>query len=373
LKIRLLLFILLCMLVSTTAWAATFDIPRYLSPDQTISDDVYMVGETVIVKGKVIGDLMALGKTISCSGAIAADLLAIGLHIEAAGNINDDIRALGLQTHLRGLVGDDAALAGFKVIIEPDSRIGHTAVVAAGQSVVNGSVLGDLIITSYDCTLGGDVKGNVTASVAKLQLSPTTRIKGNLIYTSQNPVIIPPGAVIEGQVIHRKPPAAPNYITSTDSEPRWSNLIGMVVWDVSLVFAGVFLLFLVPQTIQVSSQTMAAKPWLTCMYGFLWLVGAPVTASLGIITVIGLPIAIAVVFLYLSSLYLSALPVALWVGQKIFRTADKPYLSLILGLLVISVLRSLPYVGFVFGLIFLTVGLGSLALSFRNYVWNNRG
>lgn len=349
--------------------AATLEFPDYLSTEQTIGDDVYMIGETITIKGKVIGDLLSIGKTISSTGAVAADFLAMGLHIEAAGNINDDFRALGLQTDLRGNVGDDVVLAGFKVHISPDSRIGHTAIVAAGQSIINGHVQGDVIVTGYDCILGGSIQGNVTASVAKLQLSPTTHIKGSLLYSSQDPVIIPPGAVIEGEIIHQQPTSPTHmFFFPLEGSRQWVKLIGMVTWDAGLIMVGICLLLLLPQTIQISSRTMTSKPWLACLYGFLWLVGAPVTASLGIVTIVGLPLSIAIAFLYVSSLYLSSLPVAFWIGQKIFRTQAKPYLSLITGVLVISLLRSLPYVGFIIGTIILTVGLGSLALSFREYI-----
>lgn len=368
-KLILLLFCL--WFCRTLPAAAAFEFPHYLSSEQTIGDDVYMIGETVTVKGKVIGDLMAIGKTVSCGGAVAADLLSIGLQIEAAGNINDDLRAVGLYTDLRGNVGDDALLAGFKVNIAPDSRIGHTAIVAAGQAAVNGHIQGDLLVTGYSCILGGDIQGNVTASVAKLQLAPTTRIQGSLIYTSQDPVIIPPGAIIEGEIIHHKPASpAPGSAFAQEGSRKWAKLISMVTWDAGLIIIGLGLLLLVPQTIHAPSRTMTSKPWLACMYGFLWLVGAPVTASVGIITIIGLPLSIAIVFLYLSSLYLSSLPVALWIGQKLFHTQSKPCLSLVIGLLVISLLRSLPYVGFIIGTIVLTVGLGSLTLSLRNYLWS---
>jgi cytoskeletal protein CcmA (bactofilin family) len=365
----ILLLFLLCFIRAPLAGAATFEFPHHLSSEQTISDDVYMIGETVTVKGKVIGDLIAIGKTVAYSGAVAADLLAAGLQIEVAGNINDDIRAAGLHTNLCGNIGDDAILTGFKVTVSPDSRIGHTAVVAAGQAVVNGHIRGDVIVTGYDCILGGDIQGNATISTAKLRLAPTTRIKGDLLYSSREPAVIPPGAIIEGEIIHHKP-ASPTqlYVFQPDDSGQWVKLTAMIIWDAGLIIIGLCLLLLVPQTLNTPRETMTNRPWLACIYGFLWLVGAPAAASVGIISIIGLPLAVAIVFLYLSSLYLSSLPVALWIGQKLFRTQNKPYLSLIIGLLIVSVLRSLPYIGFIIGTIVLTVGLGSFALSFRNYV-----
>lgn len=365
----ILLLFLLCFIRAPFAGAATFEFPHYLSSEQTISDDVYMIGETVTVKGKVVGDLITMGKTVACSGIIAADLLAAGLQVEVTGNINDDIRAIGLHTDLRGNIGDDAVLTGFKVTISPDSRIGHTAVVAAGQAIVNGHMRSDVIVTAYDCVLGGDIQGNATISSAKLRLAPTTRIKGNLVYTSHEPALIPPGAIIEGEIIHHKPASpARVFIFQPEESSKWVKLAGMVIWDTGLIIIGLCLLLLVPQTLHTPRETMTDRPWLACIYGFFWLVGAPVVASFGVISIIGVPLAIALVFLYLSSLYLSSLPVALWVGQKLFRTQSKPYLSLIVGLLIISLLRSLPYVGFIIGTIVLTMGLGALALSLRNYI-----
>lgn len=346
------------------AGSAAFNISRELQPAQTIGDDVYMVGDAVTVRGKVIGDLVAIAKAISCSGPIAADLLAIGGEVEIAGNINDDARVIGLLNQFTGNVGDDAVLIGFKVNTSPSSHIGHTAIILAGQSSIDGTIRGDLILSGYNSVISGDINGNVTASAAKLQLTPTAHIKGDLVYTGQDEIVIPPGAVVEGQIIHHKP-AVPTEVFEEQGRPGGTSLLIRLAWDSSLMFIGVLLLFLLPHSLSTSSQTMAAKPWLACIYGFLWLVGAPVVASLALITIVGIPIAITVVFIYVAGLYLSALPVALWIGEKLFYTRGRPYLSILLGLLTISLARSLPYVGFVFSLITLTVGLGALVLGLR--------
>lgn len=363
-----LLCIGLCRIMPAAAAAVEF--ADFLDREQIIGDDVYMFGENITVKGKVIGDLLAIGKSVSCDGAVAADLLCAGLQVEAAGSINDDIRALALTTaDLSGHVGDDAVLAGFRVNIAQDSRIGHGAMVLAGQTAINGHIRGDVTVTGYDCTLGGDVLGNVTASTVKLQLTPTARIRGNLIYTSEDAVNIPPGAVVEGEIIHQKSPAPSALLPVMQREQRrWLSLLAMATWDAGLIIVGTCMLLLLPQTIHAPKDAMTNRPWLACMYGFFWLIGAPVTASLGIITVVGLPLSIALAFLYISSLYLSSLPVALWLGQKLFRSRHKPCLSLVIGVLVISLLRSLPYIGFIIGTIVLTVGLGALALSFRDFI-----
>jgi len=349
--------------------AATFDYSDNLNAEQTVTDDVYMFSTTTAMKGKVIGDLMSVGKTISCMGAVAGDFLAIGLQVDFDGMVNDDVRALGFNTDLRGNVGDDAVLTGFKVCISPETRIGHTTVVMAKQAVLNGHMRGDLIINAYDCLIGGNVEGNVKATAAKLQLTPTAHIKGDLIYSGQDTLIIPPGATIEGEIIHQNAPSPLAFLFLPDGERgHWAKLAGFAAWDMGLIIIGAGLLLFMPQTVHTPSKIVMSKPWLACFYGFLWLVGAPITASIGLLTIIGLPLSIAIVFLYVSSLYLSSLPVALWLGQKLCRTQRKPYVSLTLGLLMISLCRALPYIGMVVGLLVLTVGLGSLALSFCNYL-----
>jgi len=371
-KIRLSCLLCLAFLLwMSVSYASGVTLAQDLNSAETIGDDVYMVGETVSVKGKVIGDLVTLAKSISCTGQVAADLLAIGANVEVAGNINDDLRILGLLTDLCGNIGDDALLIGLKVHTGSDSRIGHNTIILAGQSAIDGTMRGDLVVTGYNTIISGNVGGNVTASVAKLQLTPTTHVKGNLIYTGQDPVQIPPGAVVEGQVIHHQPQAY-NHVFYEKHAPTWIRLVARLTWDISLMFVGVLLLLLVPQTMSISSQTMVTNPFSAFFYGLLWLVGAPVLASVAAIAIIGIPIAITIAFLYLASLYLSVLPVALWIGEKAFRTPGRPYFSMMLGLLCIALLRSLPYVGFVFGIIILTVGLGSLALSLCNYLKDTR-
>ncbi|HWR56969.1 MAG TPA: polymer-forming cytoskeletal protein [Negativicutes bacterium] len=362
-----LFFLFFCRTVPTGA--ATFDYPANLNAEQTVVDDVYMISTTAAMQGKVVGDLMALGKTLACPGAVAGDLLAIGLQVDFDGMVNDDVRMLGFNTDLRGNVGDDAVLTGFKVFLSPEARIGHTTVVTAKQAILHGQMRGDLIVNAYDCLIGGNVEGNVKAAAAKLQLTPTAHIKGDLIYAGQETLIVPPGAIIEGEIIQQQAPSPAGFLFLPSGEGRhWAKLAGFAAWDAGLIIIGAGLLLFMPQTVHTPSKVMMSKPGLACFYGFLWLVGAPIIASLGLVTIIGLPLSIAIVFLYVSGLYLSSLPVALWLGEKLCRTRSRPYLSLTIGLLMISLCRALPYIGMVFGLLVLTVGLGSLALSFRNFL-----
>lgn len=366
-----LIFILFFLFWSQTALsvAATFDYPDNLTAGQTVTDDVYMLSTNTAMKGKVIGDLLAFGKAISCPGAVAGDVLAVGLQVDFSGMVNDDVRVLGFNTDVRGNVGDDAVLTGFKVSLAPETRIGHTTVVTAKQALLDGHMRGDLIINAYDCVIGGNVEGNVKALAAKLQLTPTAHIKGDLIYAGHQTLIVPPGAIIEGEIIRQKPPSLLGCLFLPEGERgHRAKLAGFAAWDAGLIIIGAGLLLFIPQTVHTPSKIMMSKPWLACFYGFLWLVGAPITASIGLLTIIGLPLSIAIFFLYVSSLYLSSLPVALWLGQKLCRTQRKPYLSLTIGLLLISLCRALPYIGMVVSFLVLTAGLGSLALSFRNFL-----
>lgn len=91
-------------------------------------------------------------------------------------------------------------------------------------------------------------------------------------------------------------------------------------------------------------------------------------------TIIGIPIGLTALALYAIALYLSQIPVSLYIGQRIigrFREVDTKAIlfgALALGLFTFRVLRLIPFLGFLIGLAVLLFGLGAMILS----VWKRR-
>src|SRR5687767_15870586 len=49
-----------------------------IASGETINDDLYVAGETIVVDGTIKGDLVAFGQTITINGIVEGDLIAAG-------------------------------------------------------------------------------------------------------------------------------------------------------------------------------------------------------------------------------------------------------------------------------------------------------
>jgi hypothetical protein len=99
--------------------------------------------------------------------------------------------------------------------------------------------------------------------------------------------------------------------------------------------------------------------------GFLVTIAAIPGVILLLITVVGIPLAGLVLFMLLIYGYLAKVVVGYalgrWMSAK-FNWKMTPYTEFALGLLIIYIIKLIPVVGFLAGLIVFWIGLGALTL-----------
>ena len=93
----------------------------------------------------------------------------------------------------------------------------------------------------------------------------------------------------------------------------------------------------------------------------------PIACGIVFITVVGIPLALAVCAVYLIFLYAAGILAGLAIGQWILgrgrETRPKPVGSMILGVLILALIGLIPYLGTFVGFVALVVGLGGLLIS----------
>jgi hypothetical protein len=100
------------------------------------------------------------------------------------------------------------------------------------------------------------------------------------------------------------------------------------------------------------------------------ILAAPATAVLLCLTLIGLPLGLAALAIFVFALYLSKILVAGAVGARLLKTSasvtPRYAAALLVGLVLLKLLRALPFVGSLVGFVVLLVGLGLVALGLRD-------
>ena len=103
----------------------------------------------------------------------------------------------------------------------------------------------------------------------------------------------------------------------------------------------------------------------TLAAGFVALVVMPVAMVAAALTIVGIPLAIAALFLYLLVLYSADLAVAAWLGGLLAPPADDSLFefgkSLAAGLAVLAAVALVPFIGPPAGVVALLLGIGLLS------------
>lgn len=117
------------------------------------------------------------------------------------------------------------------------------------------------------------------------------------------------------------------------------------------------------QTSQAASNA-ARLPGRSAIWGLISLVVTPIAAMIAILTIVGIPLGVAVTFAYIVSLMVAMIVAAVALGSMILK-GQSIWIHLLIGLLIIYILGSIPILGGLVRLVVLVIGLGALILTFR--------
>lgn len=330
--------------------------------NERLDDDLYIAGGTVEVRGNVNGDVVAAGGTVGLFGPLSGGALVGGGTVTVGGPVGRSVRAAGGTVTLEGRTAADAVVAGGTISVEPGAVIGRDLVAAGGKLHVSGSVGRNALLSGGTIVISGRVGGDVDASAGEIILLPTGRIQGRLRYAADQGVEIQPGAQVAGGVERIPLPPAPQRIY-----PAAFGFFGRVLELLWLLAIGVVALLAAPRGVTRVVERVRTQFGPSLLTGFVLMVVVPVAALVVAFTVVGIALSAIGVLLYLATLYAGQIFTAAWLGDRILHGVRRgpgatvsPYATLILGTIVLVVLVTVPFVGWLIRLVALAVGFGAL-------------
>lgn len=152
-------------------------------------------------------------------------------------------------------------------------------------------------------------------------------------------------------------------------KPTFKTITGLILLEklASLtieILIGWLLILLLPQLTKQLVSLGLKQPGAAIGWGLLFLTVIPLLACLFIITLIGIPLGVVTILIYVISLSLAKLLAGLSLGSRLLKDAklQKPYLSLVLGLVIMVILQLIPIFGWLAYFILILFGLGLLTL-----------
>jgi cytoskeletal protein CcmA (bactofilin family) len=290
--------------------------------------------------------------TVAPDESISDDLIAAGANIQVAGHIKKGLKVFGANISIPGTVSGEVYSAGADIDL---SGTFGSKVTAVGASVV----------------LSGTFDQDVEVASAKLTLMPATIIRANLIYSAAV-LEKQEGSQVLGTVTERQKPLKTEKVHEwREKGERAAKRAGIVFWFIStiaLVLVGLIISAVFPNHTNRVVGVISQSPWKSIGLGLVFLVVVPVAIVIALVTVVGIPAAIIAGFLYAIIVYISRIYLGVWIGRKVIGAPKRKQITslfwpLVVGVTIIALIGLIPFIGWIFKLFCLLIGLGALSLA----------
>jgi hypothetical protein len=257
-----------------------------IPPDESYKGDVGVFGGYCEINGNVNGDLMVFGGDVRVNGNVTGDVLAGGGNVIITGNCAGETAAFGGSVSL------------------PGNFVGPTET-GGGSVSLPGNFTGPVEADGGAVFLKGNFLGPVEAEGEKVFVGPGANLNAGLSYLGD--LVQDPSARVEGPIKiieYEEPEAEPEKKRSL-----FSKVITWLLWRVGEFLALMLFSFLIwfvrPGWLKALPEKMRGKPWQAPLAGLIFVSALDVLIVVLLMTVIGIPSALAVVTLLLIFLYAS--------------------------------------------------------------------
>lgn len=342
----------------------------YVGPDDIIDGNFIKAGNIIDIAGAVNGDVIVAGNSITISGPVAGDVIVAGNSVRITGEVGGSVRAVASSISIDSAISHNAWVFAGTVSFGQDSSVGWDVYTGAGSVEIKGPIGGNVFAGAGSLIIANKIGKDVKASVdreGQVVLYPEAEVAGNLEYQAadENQLVLKEGAIINGETI-RKDLGKGAEFGDTAKTFGVAYLLFKIFSFFSLLVIGVLLISLVPKFMIQVNDVMRQKPWPSLGWGVVYFFLTPIAIFVLLITVIGIPLGLILIPVYIISIYLSKLfagfVVGIWLFNQLTKNKYKGSLiwPLVLGLLLVMIVTSIPLFGWLLALVLVWWSLGGL-------------
>ncbi len=345
----------------------------HIRADQVVDGTFLASGESVIIEGRVVGDALIWAKQIEITGVIEGNLIAGGDDVDVSGEVQGTVAIGGDEVHFEGVAPATVFLAGGSITVGSKATIGRDLFLAADRIKFSGTAIRDAVVGGRHVDLIGRIGRDLTVSGESIDLTGSVgrNLEGHV--RSEEDLRIDAAATIVGTTtVETNPEMEHSRFHEYTQGHFW---LWRVVWLAGAFAVGVLLYIIVPGLYRVRVET-GGEFGMALGIGVLSVPLVLLAVVLLAVTLVGLPLAILSLILYAIACYVAFLLLASIVGRHLTRPASDSLrdfgLALLVGLVAVTVLVQLPYVGGPARWVLMLSGIGLLVLRARE-AWQERG
>jgi hypothetical protein len=247
---------------------------------------------------------------------------------------------------------------GGTIIISPNEVSCGGLTSFGGVVEIKGEIRGKVTAFTSNLMVAGVVNGDITLYAGTITLLNGSQVHGNIhLYGGRE--FTEKGAQLDGTIIDHT-----RHVWLFDgigefSFPFWSILTWVVL--------GIVLIKLLPEHVMFVRTTAVNKMRRSVIVGLLSILLAPAVLVVLIALIIPIPLAIIIVLILIAAWALGTVAVGWTIGDHIMRALAPNHNTrlkqVVVGLVVLALLGSLPYVGWIINIGVGLLGLGAVFLS----------
>ncbi len=232
------------------------------------------------------------------------------------------------------------------ITLPADDRA-DVVVVIDGVATIAGDVR-TLVVIEGSAVLEGAQAGTIWAIRSDVELGPGTVVTGD-VRTLDSPVQLVGDAAVQGEVSDIQ---ASLFAIGAVLAPAF--LLFWLGMGLATIIAGLLLAGLASRQVRMTEQVISREPALAFLGGLLGIVVFPVAAVLLMVTIVGAPLGLGVLFgLWPLLAYVGYLVAGIWIGEWLLtrseapQARERPYLAAVIGLVLLQLTGLVPVVGIV--------------------------
>ena len=318
---------------------------------------IYEAGETVSATGKYNSSRFVAGNKVTDASIVDGLTFVAGNSLEITGKHTYGLYA-GNDIVVKGTIDKDLFVAGNKITIDENAVIGRDLYIAGNEIIVKSNINGNVRIGGNTVELKGiQINGNVHIDASEVILDSSTVITGKLSYYDETKIIGKDEATVGS--FEAKETSAVEIEEKTIGQ----KIKSFIIWTLAAFVTIALLFFALPNSrerldkAEISFSAIVKKIGI----GLLMLIVVPIIAIIGSVTGILTPVGLITLAAYICGLYLSVYLSAYIIGKeittKLFKN-DNVYLSILIGVLVVKLLKLVPFIGGLVTFICLLLGFG---------------
>jgi cytoskeletal protein CcmA (bactofilin family) len=339
--------------------------------------DRFVAAGAPTVSEPVKGDLFIAGGSIDVEAPVDGDVVVAGGRARLGDEVARSVYAAGGQLTLSGKIGRNVRAVGGRIEVGPQAQVGGNLTMIGGQLQLRGRVDGYVQAGAGRVLIDAPVTGDVSVTAGRVELGPRARIGGKLRVRSREELKQAPEAQVLGGIERQAFP--PRRERAGERPGRYQERIasaGGWVWTVGLMLLAVVLVAILPRFFGGVAQVVRERPAWAAGIGFIVLICTPVAALVLLMTIVGAPLALLLVPVYLVLLLIGYVSAGIALGDWVLArwsaapgTAAAPKgkraLAVALAVLAVALAAKVPWVGGWIAFAALLLGLGALAMHLR--------